>query len=98
MGTELDSSDRELLSQAVSMPPRDPEALERTKDDDMFRGRKVVALKIEQSVSFVSCRQIIVGVACLSTSRTMVHLFGSPSPHTFHDSNKKNLDAEFITS
>jgi hypothetical protein len=97
LGTELDSSDRELLSQAVSMPPQDPKALERTKDD-MFRGRKVVALKIEQSVSFVSCRQIIVGVACLSTSRTMVHLFGSPSPHTFHDSNKKILDAEFITS
>ena len=54
METELVTSDSELQSQAVSVPPRAPEALERTKEEDMLGGRKVAALKIEQSVNFVS--------------------------------------------
>lgn len=46
--------EKRFVSQAVSSPPREPEALEKTKEEVIFWGRKVAALKRLQSPSFVS--------------------------------------------
>jgi hypothetical protein len=83
------SSTRELGSQAVRMPPLEPAALLETKEEDKFGGRKVAALKKLQSLSFVSCRQTIVGEAERIASRTIVHFSGSPRPRTFQENKRK---------
>ena len=48
-------------------------------------GRKERALVTEVEESFVSCRQIIVGLTVVSMSLTISHFSASPRPRTFQE-------------
>jgi hypothetical protein len=82
-------------SHAVRIPPRLPSA-SRVAKDDKFKGRKDLALAMEVEASFISSRQQMVGQATDSASCATGHLFSSPRPQMFQDTNEKVLRLTLI--
>jgi hypothetical protein len=92
----LDMSSSTALSQAVTTPPLEPSAL-RQRKLARFLGKNERALRQLRSQSLDSCRQATDGEAREITSRTIVHLSGSPKPRTFHESTTQFLQPGLMT-
>ena len=92
----LDVSSSTALSQAVTTPPWKPSAL-RQRKLARFLGKNERAFRQLRSQSLDSCRQATDGEAREITSRTIVHLSGSPKPRTFHESTTQFLQPGLMT-